>query len=101
MPKSKNFAAKAAFATLRPPLQCDLQLSAEKHNHITHAAVTTMNLEAATPLRSANNELQNAIELRASALQIAAICNSTTGSRRQSRKTSILKYFLKGLLKGK
>ena len=70
MPKSKNFAAKAAFATLRPPLQCDLQLSAEKHNHITHAAVTTRNLEAATPLRSANNELQNAIELRTQAPQI-------------------------------
>ena len=76
MPKSKNFAAKAAFATFTPPLQSDLQLSAEKHNHITHAAVTTRNLEAATPLRSANNELQNAIELRTQASQIAAICSS-------------------------
>ena len=101
MPKSKNFAAKAAFATLTPPLQCDLQLSAEKHNHITHAAVTTRSLDAATPLRSANNELRNAIELRTQALQIAVICNSKTGSRRQSRKTSILKHFLKGILKGK
>ena len=79
MPKSKNFAAKAAFATLTPPLQCVLQLSAEKHNHITHGAVTTRNLEAATPLRSANNELQNAMELRTQALHIAAICNSKTG----------------------
>ena len=62
MPKSKKFAAKAAFATLTPPLQCVLQLSAEKHNHITHGAVTTRNLEATTPLRSANNELQNAMD---------------------------------------
>ena len=78
MPKSRNFAAKAAFATLRPPLQCDLQLSAEKHSHITHAPVTTRNLEAATPLRSANNELQNAIEIRTQALQIAAMSSSKT-----------------------
>ena len=76
MPKSKNFAATAAFATFSSPLQYDLQLSAEKHNHITHAAVTTRYLEAATPLRSANNELQNAIELRTQASQIAAICSS-------------------------
>ena len=76
MPKSKNFAAKAAFATFRSPLQYDLQLSAEKHKHITHAAVTTRNLEAATPLRAANNELQNALELRTQAAQIEAICSS-------------------------
>ena len=74
MPKSKNFAAKAAFATFRSPLQYDLQLSAENHNHITHAALTTTNLEAATPLPSANNELHNAIRTQAS--QIAAICSS-------------------------
>ena len=28
----------------------------EKHNSITHAAATTRNLDAATPLRSANND---------------------------------------------
>ena len=76
MPKSKNFAATAAFATFRSPLQCDSQHSAEKHNHITHAAVTTRNLEAATPLPYANNELHNAIQLRTQASQIAAICSS-------------------------
>ena len=32
-----NLAAKAAFATLTSPLQCHLQLSAWKHNHITHS----------------------------------------------------------------
>ena len=74
----KKFAAKARFGlgTFKPPIQYDLQLSAEKHNHITHAAVTTTNLEAATPLRYANNELHNAIELRTQASQVAAICSS-------------------------
>ena len=62
--KIKKFAAKAAFATLTPPLQCDLQFSAAKHNSITHAAATRRILDAATLLRSANNEVQNAIELR-------------------------------------
>ena len=79
MPKWKNFAATTAFATSRSQLQCDLQHSAEKHNHITHAAVTTRNLDAATPLRYANNELHNALELRTQASQIAAIGSSKTG----------------------
>ena len=62
---------------------------------ITHAAVTTRNLDAATPLRSANNELQNAIELRTQAAQNATICSSKTESRRRSGKTSILKHLSK------
>ena len=53
----ETFVAKAAFGTLTHPLQCDLQPSAQKHNSITHAAGITRNLHAATPLRSANNEL--------------------------------------------
>ena len=60
--KSQNFAAKVAFASLRPPLQCDLQLAAEKHKSIAHAAATMRNRAAALPLRSANNALQNTIE---------------------------------------
>ena len=91
VPKPTNFAAKAAFATLTPLFQCELQCSAEKHKSITHAAATTRNCDAATPLRSANNELQNAKELRTQAPQIAAICSSKTRSRRQSGKTMILK----------
>ena len=59
VPKSKKFAAKATIATFTPPLQCDLQLSAAKHNSITHAAAATRNLDAAIPLRSADTELQN------------------------------------------
>ena len=48
-------------------------------------------------MRSAETELQNTIELRATVSEIAA---PKPGSRRQSRKKTILKRFLKGFLKG-
>ena len=50
-------------------------------------------------MRSAETELQNAIELRATESQIAA--PKPDGSRRQSDEKTILKHFLKGILKGK
>ena len=55
------------------------------------------NNHAAIPMRSAEIELQNTIELRAMVSEIAA--PKPDGSRRQSRKKTILKHFLKGLLK--
>ena len=57
------------------------------------------NLDAAITMRSAETELQNTIELRATVSEIAA--PKPDGSRRQSRKKTILKHFLKGFLKGK
>ena len=54
------------------PFQYDLRSSAAKGNSITHAAVAPSNLDAATTMRSAEAELQNTIELRAKASQIAA-----------------------------
>ena len=54
------------------PLQYDLQSSAAKDNSITHAAAAASNLEAATPMRSAETELQITIELSATASEIAA-----------------------------
>ena len=80
------------------PLQYDLQSSAAKDNSITHAAAAPSNLDAATTMRSAETELQNTIELRATASEIAA---PKPGSRRQSDKKTILKHFLKGVFKGK
>ena len=80
------------------PFQYDLRSSAAKDNSITHAAAAPSNLDAATTMRSAETELQNTIELRAMASEIAA---PKTGSRRQSDKKMILKHFLKGILKGK
>ena len=49
-------------------------------------------------MRSAETELQNTLELRATASAIAA---PKIGSRRHSDKKAILKHFLKELLKGK
>ena len=54
------------------PFQYDLRSSAAKDNRITHAAAAASNLDAATTMRSAETELQNTIELRAMASEIAA-----------------------------
>ena len=54
------------------PFQYDLRSSAAKDNSITHAAAAPSNLDAATTMRSAKTELQNTIELRAMASEIAA-----------------------------
>ena len=81
------------------PFQYDLRSSAAKDNSITHAAAAPSNLDATTTMRSAETELQNTIELRAMASEIAA--PKPDGSRRQSDKKTILKHFLKGILKGK
>ena len=87
------------IAAWMQPLQYDLRCSAAKDNSITHAAAAPSNLDAATTMRSAETELQNTIELRATVSEIAA--PKPDGSRRQSRKKTILKHFLKGFLKGK
>ena len=81
------------------PFQYDLRSSAAKDNSITHAAAAPSNLDAATTMRSAETELQNTIELRAMASEIAA--PKPDRSRRQNDKKTILKHFLKGILKGK
>ena len=51
--------------------------------------------------RSAETELQNTTELRATASEIVDCSGSKPGSRRQSEKKTILKHFLKGFLEGK
>ena len=45
---------------------------AAKDNRITHAAAARSNLDTATTMRSAETELQNTIELRATASETAA-----------------------------
>ena len=81
------------------PLQDDLRDPAAKDNSITNAATARSNLDAAITMRSAETELQNTIELRATASEIVA--PKPDGSRRQSEKKTILKHFLKGFLEGK
>ena len=60
------------IAAWMQPLQYDLRCSAAKDNSITHAAAAPSNLDAATTMRSAETELQNTIELRATVSEIAA-----------------------------
>ena len=59
-------------AVFMQPLQYDLQDPAEKKNSMTHAGAVPSNLDAAITMRSAETELQNTIELRAPASEIAA-----------------------------
>ena len=80
------------------PLKYDLRSLAAKDNSMTHAGAVPSNLDAAITMRSAETELQNTIELRAMASEMAA---PKPGSRRQTEKKTILKHFLKGFLKGK
>ena len=54
------------------PLQYDLRSPAAKDNSSTNAATARSNLDAAIPMRSAETELQNTIELRATASEIIA-----------------------------
>ena len=75
-------AAKAPFPPLMLPFECNFRLSAPQRNSITHAAAKTMNLDAAIPLRSADTELQNAIQLHTSGLHMYPSGSSKTGSRR-------------------
>ena len=81
------------IAAWMQPLQYDLQSSAAKDNSITHAAAAASNLEAATPMRSAETELQITIELSATASEIAA--PKPDGSRRQSKKKDDFEAFFK------
>ena len=54
------------------PLQDDFRDPAAKDNSITNAATARSNLDPAITMRSAETELQNTIELRATASEIVA-----------------------------
>ena len=79
------------------PLQYIVQSSGAKKNNITHAAAAPSNLNAAIPMRLAETELQHNGTTRNG----VGNCSSKTGSRRQGRKKTILKHFLKRFLQGK
>ena len=85
----EKICGQITVAALMQPLQYYLRDPAAKDNSITHAAVAPSNLDAATTLRCADTEIQNTIELRATASEIAA--PKPDGSRRQSEKKAILK----------
>ena len=54
------------------PLQYDLRSRAAKDNSITNTATARSNLDTAITMRSADTELQNTIELRATTSEIIA-----------------------------
>ena len=60
-------------------------------NSITHAAAAPSNLDAATTMRSANAELRNTIELRATASEIAAPKRNSTPKRKKDDFEALLK----------
>ena len=78
--------------------QYNVRCPAAKDNSITHAAVAPSNLDAAITMRSADAELQNTLELRAKVLEIEAPKPDLDA---KGKKKTILKHFLKRLLKGK
>ena len=78
------------------PLQYYLRDPAAKDNSITHAAAAPSNLDATITMRSAETELQSAIELRATASAIAAPKPEDLDAK---AKKKFLKHFSKGILK--
>ena len=80
------------------PLQDDFRDPAAKDNSITNAATARSNLDAAITMRSAETELQNTIELRTTASEIA---DPKPDLDARAKKKTILKHFLKGFLEGK
>ena len=81
------------------PLQDDLRDPAAKDNSITNAATARSNLDAAITMRSAETELQNTIELRATASEIVA--PKPDGSRRQSKKKDDFEALFKRIFRRK
>ena len=70
--KMEKICWQITVAAFMQPLQYDLRDPAAKDNSITNAATARSNLDAAITMRSAETELQNTIELRTTASEIAA-----------------------------
>ena len=77
------------------PLQYDLRDPAAQESSITHAAAAPSNLDAATTMRSAETELQNTIELRATASEIAAPQPDLNAKKKKDDVEALYKGFLK------
>ena len=70
--KIEKICWQITVAAFMQPLQYDLRDPAAKNTNITNAATARSNLDAAIIMRSAETELQNALELRATASEIVA-----------------------------
>ena len=84
-------------AAFMQPLQYDLRDPAAKDNSITNAATARSNLDAAITIRSAETELQNTIELRATASEIVAPKpDISTPERKKDDFEALFKRILEG-----
>ena len=70
--KWRKICWQITVAAFMQPLHYDLRSRAAKDNSITNAATARSNLDAAITMWSAETELQNTIELRATASEIVA-----------------------------
>ena len=82
-------------AALMHTPQYDLRSPAAKDKSITHAAAARSNLDAATTMRSAETELQNTIELHATASEIAAPKPDLDAKPGKNDFEALFKSFLK------
>ena len=105
MPKCNKSAAKEPFATFMQP-SCS-HYNAIHDSQLQNAIVLRMqpaargNLYAAIPLRSADTELQNTIELCTTQIAVILQLQNRMDLDAKAKKTTILKRVLKGTLKGK
>ena len=90
--KMEKICWQITVAAFMQPLQYDLRSPAAKDNSITNAATARSNLDAAITMRSAETELQNTIELHATASEIVAPKPDLDA---RAEKKTILKHFLK------
>ena len=79
------------MAAFMQPLQYDLRSPAAKDDSITNAATARSNLDAAITMRSAETELQNTIELRATASKIVAPKPGSTPERKKDDFEALFK----------
>ena len=92
----EKICSQITVAAFMQPLQYDLRSPAAKDNSITHAAVARSNLDAAITMRSAETELQNTIELRATGSEIAGPKPDLDARAKKRRFEALLEGFLKG-----
>ena len=82
----EKICGQITVAAFMQPLQYDLRSPAAKDNSITNAATARSNLDAAITMRSAETELQNTIELRATASEIVAPKPDDLDARAKKRR---------------
>ena len=83
------------------PLQDDFRDPAAKDNSITNAATARSNFDAAIAIGSAETELQNTIELRATASEIVAPKLSTPERRKDDFEALFKRIFRRKITSAK